>query len=370
MPNPQEPEDADPIEVAFALIPRFNMMALTAAMEPLRIANYLAPQPLYGWHFVSERGGRVQASNGLDIATEPVGNHCKPFHLVVACGSWGAEHYRSRELSRWLRLQRRAGARIASMDLGVYLLAEAGLLTGHAVTTHWSCLAGFAERFPDLDTREQLFTHDETVITISGGTAGIDLMLHLIAEKHGRQLASEIADQMLHHPIRDATLPQRHTLGGLTSQTHPQVRAAIRLMEANLAEPMSVPRLAKSIGTSQRQLERMFCRYMGCSAVRFNLLLRLQNARVLLTSTRLSVRDVSAACGFNTLSYFSHVFSRSFGKRPSEYRQAWPAGEVKPSWPGTVFDFREQARVKGLGQRRHERSARSGSPRWIRLSGS
>ena len=202
---------------------------------------------------------------------------------------------------------------------GSTCLAEAGLLTGHAVTTHWSCLAGFAERFPDLDTREQLFTHDETVITISGGTAGIDLMLHLIAEKHGRQLASEIADQMLHHPIRDATLPQRHTLGGLTSQTHPQVRAAIRLMEANLAEPMSVPRLAKSIGTSQRQLERMFCRYMGCSAVRFNLLLRLQNARVLLTSTRLSFvtsRQLAASIRYLTSRMFFQAV-RQAAKRVS-----------------------------------------------------
>lgn len=352
MPTQAKQRDGRPFAVAFALIPRFNMMALTAAMEPLRIANYLAPEPLYSWRFVSEQGGRVEASNGLDIATEPLAEQRKGIDLVVACGSWGAEHYRSPQLTRWLRLQRRSGARMASMDLGVYLLAEAGLLEGRTVTTHWSCLAGFAERFPELDTREQLFTLDDTVMTAGGGTAPIDLMLNLVTEQHGLQLASEVADQMLHHPIRDAAVPQRRTLGGLKREAHPQVRTAIRLMESNLAEPLRMPDLARAVGTSQRQLERLFSQSMGCSAVRFNLLLRLQNARVLLTSTRLSVREVSVACGFNTLSYFSHVFLRSFGKRPSEYRQAWPAGETEPTWRGTVFDYLERGRQRpGAGPR-------------------
>ena len=72
--------------------------------------------------------------------------------------------------------------------------------------------------------------------------------------------------------------------------------------------------------------------------------MRLQHARVLLTSTNLSIREVSAACGFNSMSYFSQTFLRCFGKRPSEYRQAWPEGEPAPSWPGTVFSLVENAR--------------------------
>ena len=63
------------------------------------------------------------------------------------------------------------------------------------------------------------------------------------------------------------------------------------------------------------------------------------------TGTRLSIREVSAACGFNSLSYFSQAFGQCFGKRPSDYRQAWPEGEAAPAWPGTVFSFIEKSRT-------------------------
>jgi AraC family carnitine catabolism transcriptional activator len=157
-------------------------------------------------------------------------------------------------------------------------------------------------------------------------------------------LASEVADQILHYPVRRAETAQRHSLGGVSETMHPVVKAAIDLIETNIAEPPTVPDIAARLGVSQRQLERLFRRAMGCSPVQFSQLLRLQYARVLLTSTRLSIREVSAASGFNSLSYFSLVFAKCFGKKPSEYRQAWPDQEPAPSWPGTVFAFIEKSR--------------------------
>ena len=106
-----------------------------------------------------------------------------------------------------------------------------------------------------------------------------------------------------------------------------------------------MPGIAARVGISQRQLERLFKRYIGCSAVQFGQLLRLQYARVLLTSTGMSIRDVSTATGFNSMSYFSQTFARCFGKKPSEYRRAWPDQEPTPSWPGTVVTFLEQIRL-------------------------
>jgi AraC family carnitine catabolism transcriptional activator len=247
-------------------------------------------------------------------------------------------------LIAWLRRQERKGVTLVAMEMGIYLLARAGLVSARQVTTHWSCMAGFAEQFPRALLREQLFTSDRNIMTCAGGTAGLDLMLHLIAQEHGDQLASEVADQILHYPVRRAETAQRHSLGGVSETMHPVVKAAIDLIETNIAEPPTVPDIAARLGVSQRQLERLFRRAMGCSPVQFSQLLRLQYARVLLTSTRLSIRDVSAASGFNSLSYFSLVFAKCFGKKPSEYRQAWPDQEPAPSWPGTVFAFIEKSR--------------------------
>jgi transcriptional regulator GlxA family with amidase domain len=344
MPKLEESDDAKVTRVAFVLVPRFNMMSLVALLEPMRVANYLSHQPLYHWEYLSTEGGEVPASNGMCQVTKPLAEAGDTAQVFV-CGSWGAEHYENAELFNWLRRLHRRGVRLAAVELGIYVLARAGLLGERVATTHWSWMLGFAEQFPRVQMREQLYADDGGILTCAGGTAALDLGLHLIAERHGDQLAFEVAEQIMHHPVRSAEQPQRHTLGATTDKIPADLRVAVKLIEEHIEEPLTVPEIAARVGTSQRQLERLFKRNIGCSAVQFSQLLRLQYARVLLTSTRLSIRDVSAASGFNSMSYFSQTFARCFGKKPSEYRQAWPDQEAAPSWPGTVVSFIEKIRV-------------------------
>ena len=345
MPKLEQRADAAVTRVAFLLVPRFNMMSLAALIEPMRIANYVSPQALYRWEYLSADGGEVSASNGMRQATVRLSEANDP-KLVFVCGSWGAEHYNNIEVFNWLRRLHRKGARIAAIELGIYVLARAGLMGERVATTHWSWMPGFAEQFPRVQMREQLYTDDGGILTCAGGTATLDLGLHLIATQHGDQLAFEVAEQIMHHPLRSAEQPQRHTLGAVTDKIPADLRVAVRLIEDSIEEPLSVPEIANRVGISQRQLERLFKRNIGCSAVQFSQLLRLQYARVLLTSTRMSIRDVSAATGFNSMSYFSQPFARCFGKKPSEYRQAWPDQEAAPSWPGTVVSFLDNIRLR------------------------
>ena len=327
-------------KLGFVLIPRFNMMSLTTTIEPARIANYLSTDPLYQWKYLSFNESRVVASNDMPIECELITTKAKAdFDLIFVIGSWGCEHYICKDLFNWLRWQHLNGIMICGFEVGIYVLARAQLLSKKLATTHWSVMAGFAEQFPRVNLKEQLFTLDKNLLTCSGGTAGIDLMLHLISKKHGNHLASEIADQMIHHPIRQAKSLQRHTHGSASDSIHPYVDSAIKLMESEIVEPLSIPDIAQRVGLSQRQLERYFKRYLGCSVVQFSQLLRLQYARVLLTSTKMSIREVSVACGFNSMSHFANVFFKNFGKKPSQYRLAWPDTETSPSWPGTVFSI-------------------------------
>tara|TARA_B100000767_G_C19348924_1_gene362950 strand:- start:18 stop:560 length:543 start_codon:yes stop_codon:yes gene_type:complete len=164
-------------------------------------------------------------------------------------------------------------------------------------------------------------------------------MLRLIEEISGSSFSGEIADQMLHHPIRSATSPQRSTMGRSTETMLPLLREAMTLIENNIEEPLTVPQIAKFVGVSQRQLERQFKKNVGCTVVQFGLLRRLQNARLLLISTELSIRQIATASGFNTLSHFAYSFGKFFGRRPSDYREAWPKNEPAPSWPGSLSDF-------------------------------
>jgi AraC family carnitine catabolism transcriptional activator len=225
------------------------------------------------------------------------------------------------------------------VELGCYIVARAGLLDRKPATTHWSWLSGFRESFDRIDVQECLFTIDGKVMTCSGGLAGIDLMLRLIESTHDSGFSGEIADQMLHHPIRTAGSPQRSTMGRSTETMLPLVREAMTLIEENIEEPLTVPEVAAVLDVSQRQLERQFKKHVGCTVVQFSLLRRLQNARLLLISTDLSVREIATASGFNSLSHFAYSFGKFFGRRPSEYREAWPQNEPAPSWPGSLSDF-------------------------------
>jgi len=192
---------AAPARMSFLIVPRFNMTTLITLIEPLRIANYLAPAPLYSWEILSMEGPEVTASNGLSIAAGPIVERNRRGETIFVLASWGAEHYANRELFSWIRRQARDGARICSVELGCYLVAKAGLLAGRRVATHWSWAPGFQEQFPDIRIVEHLFTLDDPVLTCAGGVAGVDLMLRLIGDAHGEGMAGEVADQMLHHPI-------------------------------------------------------------------------------------------------------------------------------------------------------------------------
>ena len=327
------------IHMVFIVVPRFNITTLITMIETLRIANYLAPSSTFSWEVASFDGSKIIASNGMTATIKIANDNLRSAEFVFILGSWGTEHYHNQKLTAWLRKRARAGERICGVELGSYIVARAGLLDGKSATIHWSWLNGFKENFDRVEVEESLFTLDSKVMTCSGGLAGVDLMLRLIEEINGSSFSGEIADQMLHHPIRSAASPQRSTMGRSTETMRPLLREAMTLIENNIEEPLTVPQIAKVLGVSQRQLERQFKKNVGCTVVQFGLLKRLQNARLLLISTDMSIRQIATASGFNTMSHFAFSFGKFFGRRPSDYREAWPKEEPAPTWPGSLSDF-------------------------------
>lgn len=333
------PSSRGQTHVVFVVVPRFNLTTLITMIETMRIGNYLSSSLPFSWEVTSFDGMKVAASNGMSatMTAEPGQTGEADFIFVLA--SWGAEHYHNDALVSWLRKRARQGETICAVELGCYIVAKAGLLAGRSATTHWSWINGFQEQYDQVSVVEQLYTIDNRILTCAGGMAGVDLMLRLIETEYGSGFSGEIADQMLYNPIRKGSTSQRRTMGRSTETMLPLVRQAMTLIERNIEEPLKVPEIAAALDVSQRQLERQFKKYVGCTVVQFGALRRLQNARVLLISTGLGVREIATASGFNTLSHFSYSFRKFFGRRPSEYREAWPSDETAPTWPGTLSDF-------------------------------
>lgn len=310
---------------AFVLVPNFSMMAFTSAIEPLRIANRLSGHQLYSWQIVAKEVGPVRASNGCSVlAQESLADvQVTPgsgLPTVVLCTGLGAEHVRDRELFAWLRRADRSGAVIGALCTGAHLLARAGLLDGHRCTIHWENLPGFMEEFPHIDVSADLFEVDRNRLTCSGGTAALDLMLHLIALKHGPELVTKISEQCLLDRVRKPHDHQRMPYRVRLGIYHPKLINAIEMMESNVEEPLDQEMLARYVGLSRRQLERLFRKHLGRTPAQYYLELRLERARHLLYQTTMPVMNIAFACGFVSASHFSTCYRQMYGKTPRAER--------------------------------------------------
>jgi transcriptional regulator GlxA family with amidase domain len=314
-------------DFAFVIIPRFSMIAFASAIEPLRIANRLSGRELYRWQVVSVAGGPVRASNGVlmmtdqtlaDVAIRP-GRRAP---MVVICSGLGAEHVRDPQLFAWLRRADRTGAAIGAVCTGAYLLARAGLLDGYRCTIHWENLPAFREDFPEIPVQSDLFEVDRNRLTCSGGTAALDMMLHLIATEHGQELATKVSEQCIVDRIRSSFDHQRMPYRVRHGIHHPKLISAIELMEANVEEPIDQDALAGYVGLSRRQLERLFGKHLGRTPAQYYLELRLERARHLLCQTTMPIMAIAFACGFVSASHFSTCYRQMYGKTPRAERSS------------------------------------------------
>jgi transcriptional regulator GlxA family with amidase domain len=309
-----------PQRIGLILIPSFSMIAFTAAVETLRLANRTADRQLYQWKLFSVDAAPVRASNGIELHPEGNLEKAGDFDTIVVCSGTEVQRFNSKAAFSWLRRMARKGADIGALCTGSHILARAGLLDGYRCTIHWENLAGFIEDFPDIEVTSELFEIDRNRFTCSGGTAAIDLMLNVIARQHGHDLAAGVADQFMHERIRDHHDHQRMSLPARLGVRHPKLLKVIEMMEKDLEEPVSRTELARNAGLSTRQLERLFRKYLNRSPARYYLELRLNKARLLLLQTNMSIIDVALACGFVSASHFSKCYRDFFGRAPRKER--------------------------------------------------
>ena len=166
----------------------------------------------------------------------------------------------------------------------------------------------------------RLFSIDRNRNTSSGGTAPMDMMLHLIAQQHGRELAAGISEMFIYERIRNEQDHQRVPLKHMLGSNQPKLQEIVALMEANLEEPIDLDELACFVDISRRQLERLFQKYLHCSPSRYYLKLRLIRARQLLKQTSMSIIEVASVCGFVSTPHFSKCYREYFGIPPRDER--------------------------------------------------
>jgi len=304
----------------FILVPNFSMIAFTSAVEPLRLANRVADTTLYAGTTYSTDGEAVTASNGISVNVDGSLSEAQNLQTVFVCAGLDVHLHCEPQLINRLRHMASHGTAIGGLCTASHIMAKAGLLDGYDCTIHWENLTAFTEEFPDIEITSELFEIDRNRYTCAGGTAALDMMLNWISLFRGSKIAADVADEMLHHRIRDGHESQRMELRSRIGVAHPKLLAVVGLMEENLEEPLSCAGLAKQVGLSTRQLERLFRKYMDNAPTRYYLELRLKRARYLLRQTSLPILSIALAAGFVSASHFSKCYREFFKHTPSEER--------------------------------------------------
>lgn len=313
--------------IVFFLVPDFTMVAFATALEPLRSANRMLGFDAYSWRLASADGKPVRASNGVECAVDTslederrkMTGAERP-SMVIVCAGLNIESYAPRTVLAWLREEYNRGVAVGGLCTGAYVLAQAGLLANRRCAIHWENLPGFAERFPKAHVFADLFEVDQNIYTCAGGTAAMDMMLKLIGDDFDDHIVNRVCEQMLTDRVRSPTDRQRLPLRARLGVQNSKVLSIIELMEANLAEPLSLVEIAGHVGLSRRQIERLFRHEMGRSPARYYLEIRLDRARHLLLQSSMPVVEVAVACGFVSASHFSKCYRELYARSPQQER--------------------------------------------------
>ena len=308
-----------PETFVFLLTKNYSLLSYACAIEPLRLANWTTGEELYRWKLCAEGGEIAECSNGQRSLVDMGFDEVTRDETLLVCSGVDVKAATSRPLLQFLRREARKGVTIGGLCNATYILARAGLLDDKRCTIHWDNRDSFIEEFPDIDLSQAIYTIDGNRYSSAGGSASADLMLKLIADKHGQELANQVADQMIYTTVRTDREEQRLSIPTRIGVRHPRLSNVIARMEENIEEPISPSQLATDVGMSTRQLERLFRRYLNRSPKRYYMELRLQKARNLLLQTDMTVINVALACGFASPSHFSKCYRSHYDTTP--YRE-------------------------------------------------
>ena len=288
----------------------------------------MSGKKLYDWTFIGENEEFVSCSAGTQFKLDTTLIELHRDDTILLCGGTTIQESTTKKLIGWLRREARRGLIIGGLCTAAYPMAKAGLLEGKKATIHWENQDSFAEEFLEVELTKTVFVCDGNRYTTAGGTSSIDLLLKIIADDHGEELANAVADQMIYSSIRTDQDTQRLSVPTRIGVRHPKLSKVIQMMEINIEEPMSPSILAKDVGMSTRQLERLFRRYLDRSPKRYYMELRLQKARNLLMQTDMSVINVALACGFASPSHFSKCYRAHYDTTPYRERGSHAAKRV------------------------------------------
>jgi transcriptional regulator GlxA family with amidase domain len=301
------------------------MDALRKADESWGLEAGEAATRLFDTRLVGLDEGPVPCRDGVDLNPSAVASDVPTPDLVVVPGlddDLANSFVQNRGWAPWIARWHKAGARIASSCTGAFLVADAGLLDGRPVTTHWLFADELRRRYPRVVMSiDQMIVDDGDIISSGGATAFLNLVLYLV-ERFGGPDRANLAGKVLLVDGRDSQLPY---VAFSPERSHDDmiVHHIQQHIDMHLHEAMQVRELASRFGLGSRTLSRRFVAATGQSPQAYLQRVRVQQARRLLETTGEAVDEVRARVGYHDATAFRRAFKETTGFTPTDYRNIY-----------------------------------------------
>jgi transcriptional regulator GlxA family with amidase domain len=270
---------------------------------------------------ITPDGEPARASNGITVKPTTTLDQAGMPDVLIVCGGWHVADHVDDTVIELLQRAHEASVPLGGICTGPYALLAARLLDGYRCTLHWEDMSPVNKRFPHVRFADELFVIDRDRVTCTGGTAPLDLMLNLVSLRLGQAHAAQVSEQFVVERIRGSSDYQHIPVDARVGFSRAELVEVVRLMEANIEEPLSLDELARLVHLSQRHLQRMFKMFLNVSPTHYYLTLRLRRARDLLRNTDASIARVTSICGFHSPCHFSKAYRAQFGHAPSVERR-------------------------------------------------
>jgi transcriptional regulator GlxA family with amidase domain len=320
----------DTLEIipVYTLVPPDALLIdIAGPLEVLRYANKQQTSVRFDCHYIAQQTSQMTSIGLAVTGLEPLPERLPPNAMLIVSGSLGVgleEVQHDPELialRRWLGRTVTEDTRLVTICSGALLAGAAGLLDGHACTTHAECIDELRALSPTarvLDNR--LYVDDGNRITSAGISTGIDLMLYLVGRFISPQVALSVARSMVVYLRRSGSDPQLSPWLSGRNHIHPGIH---RVQDAIMADPgrdWSLATLASLACLSERHLSRLFREYSAMSVIDYINLMRVTLAREILSQSRLDIETVAQRAGFSSTRHLRRVWAQHNEAPPSRYR--------------------------------------------------
>ena len=223
----------------------------------------------------------------------------------------------------WIRAQYEAGAEVASLCIGSFLLAATHLLDGKECSSHWITAGLFREMFPEVHLVDgRVVTEQQGLYSSGGATSYWSLLLHILEKYAGRDIAI-MAAKVFALDIDRTSQSAFAIFEGQKNHVDAPIKAAQEFIEGNLEDKISVEDLATRFAIGRRHFERRFKRATHNTPMEYIQRVKIEAAKKQLETSPQNVAEVMYGVGYTDAKAFRELFKRITGMGPVAYRNRY-----------------------------------------------